>query len=499
MRNIIIPLIFLLNILSVAQNKIIYKNFDAGSYKVGFKEVAVVDYSRIYNNAFRKIQVALWYPVDNVIGKRLKFSDYFNLYLSEDNSLSLPKNNKSFWANQFSADKNNFSFDDLWNSDALATFTPISLSKKYPVILYAAGGQGESFENFLICELLASEGFIVAAIPSIGTYIHEIEITKEGLVTQTNDLLSIISYLNQQSYTKTDEVGVFGWSWGALAGLYLQTQYFPVKAYLSLDGSIAGYEDVIRTLPYYSITKITVPTFFISLTSSTANRVKKYYEKILYSKSTYLALNSVDHGDFNVYSYLSNQYSNNKENSLSFFYPFLAKVTQNFFSHCLIEKDTTVYTVTSSNPLIAETMSHDNIPRPMREDELISLIKKEGADKGIEKYKEMKKADTSLVVFDAFEMTKVAFSLVRDSVRSDEAVKIMKMVLSEYPYSASSYALTGRIHEIRGELLDALKYFSIAYGMKTDYMPGKEVVFYENRQWYSKKIEEIENKLRNIK
>ena len=491
-----ISFLLLVNIVAFGQNQLIYKNLELGKYNVGFKELFVTDYARTYKNNFRKMQVALWFPVYNAVGTHVKFHDYFNLYLSEDSTQSLPDNNKAFWKKQFSSSNNDIRFDELWNSDGLATRSPLPEGKKYPIILYAAGGQGESFENFLICESLASEGFIVAAIPSVGTFIHEIEIIKDGLQTQTNDLLSVIRYLNQQGYTQTDEVGVFGWSWGALAGLYLQSIYLPVKAYLSLDGSIAGYEHVINSLPYFKISKITDPTFFISTTSSTASRVKSFYEKTIYSKSTYLAIDSVDHGDFNSYSYLTNRFSvTNKNSNESSFYPLLDKVTSDFFSHYLLKKDTTVYDVLSTNSLIALELSHNNIPRPLREDELITLIREKGVDEGYKKYNEMKSADSSLVLFDAFEMTKVAFTLVRDSSRSDESVKIMKMVLLENPNSASSYALTGRIHEIRGELLAALKYFSIAYGMRSDYKLGEEIVFYKDRQWYHEKIEEIKIKL----
>ena len=240
----------------------LYNRFNKGSFDVGFIELQTKDYSRIYKDDFRTIQIALWYPITNSEGEKVKIIDYLNLYNSEDKYQD-KVNIKDFWENQFLGLNKNISADKLLGANTLAYFVPMPLDSKYPLILYAAGGQGESFENFLICEILASHGFVVAAIPSIGTYIHPIENNKEGLMTQTQDLQTVLRQLNQEPFIDFNNVGAFGWSWGGLSALYLQTLYPNIKSYISLDGSIAEYGNVIEKMPFYGIEKITALVYIL--------------------------------------------------------------------------------------------------------------------------------------------------------------------------------------------------------------------------------------------
>lgn len=161
------------------------------------------------------------------------------------------------------------------------------------------------------------------------------------------------------------------------------------------------------------------------------------------------------------------------------FYSFLANSVVGFFNFHL-KNEAKSFTIYKNMSLIDTLLYYDGVEPPLREDQLISIIRNQGIKEGFRQYNRMKVTDTNYVPFDAFELTKVAFSFVRDSSRTDEAVEIMKMVLTEYPHLASSYALKGRIHEIRGELADALKYFKTALEMKPAKTTGEELVFYED-------------------
>lgn len=494
MKYLILILLTTISIVTLGQFNL-YKNLELGDYSVGFEEKHIKDYSRIYKDDFRTIQVALWFPVENPEGENVKIIDYLSLYNSEDkyeDSVEID----SFWKNQFSRINKNTRAEEILKSNSPAYFSsgPVK-SKKYPLILYAAGGQGESFENFLICETLASNGFVVAAIPSIGTYIHPIEINQEGLMTQTQDLQAVLGFLNQEPYIDFKNVGAFGWSWGGLSTLYLQTIYPYINAYVSLDGSIAGYQKVIENLPYYGLEKITAPGLYFTTSEDTKVRAKKYVDQLIYANYTFISLDSIQHNNFNSYSYMAEVFDSSKPNqNVLTFYPFLVNTIDDFFIHHLKEGKKNIFKPDEALPLIDTLAYKVGVEPPLREDQLITLIQEKGVEEGIKEYRKMKELNPRYVPFEAFELTKVAFSLVRDSLRTDEAIPVMNMVIAQYPESASSFALRGRIHEIRNENKEALADFKKALSLKEGKEQPEEVVFYEDINWYKKKIEELERK-----
>lgn len=497
MKCLIFILLTTVSTIAVSQTNNLYENLNRGSFEVGFKELQTKDYSRIYKGDFRTIQIALWYPIEQPEGEKVKIIDYLELFNSEDNHEDKVQT-RDFWKNQFVRINKNTRVEKILESSCLAYFSPATANSKYPLILYAAGGQGESFENFLICEILASKGFVVAAIPSIGTYIHPMEINQEGLMAQTQDLQAVLRYLNQEPYVDFKNVGAFGWSWGGLSTLYLQILYPYINAYVSLDGSIAGYQNVIEKLPYYGVEKITAPSLYFTTSEDTKVRAKKYVDQLIYANSTFISLDSIQHSNFNSYSFVSQVFDSSKpDQNVLKFYPFLVNTVGDFFTHQLKDGKKNLFKTENDLPLIDTLAYKVGVEPPLREDQFITLIQEKGVKEGSKEYKKMKKLNPQYVPFEAFELTKVAFSLARDSIRTDESITVMDIVIEEYPESASSFALRGRIHEIRNENIQALADFKRALSLKEyqNQPEPEEVVFYEDVNWYKKKIEELEKKI----
>ncbi|WP_235298225.1 alpha/beta hydrolase family protein [Portibacter marinus] len=474
----------------------LYRDFKVGPYSVGFTDSILVDYSRMYKDTFRQIPVSIWFPTTKSSGPPLKIIDYLKLYNKEDAS-NKKVDLDHFWSQQFESLSPHIQIDQIFQTNSIAQFAPLPKKDKFPIILYASGGQGESFENFLLCEMLASHGFVVAAIPSIGTHNHEMEITKEGLMTQFQDLQVLLSYLNQQSFIDFHKVGAMGWSWGGLATLFLQTAYPFVQGYASLDGSIAGYSDILELLPYYGKENLNANSIFFTTVEDTKARTSEFVSSLVYTTSTLIALDSIQHSDFSTYTYLKQVFNRTNPNeNIMEFYPFLSNTLCEFFTSTLKSQLFSTFKLKDSSHLIEDIEYHTGLEKPLREDQLINLIRKSGVAAGRKAYERMKCLNADYQPFHSFEMTKLAFTLVRDHQRSQEAVEVMKMVIQEYPDSAASYALRGRIYEIQGNLEKALSDFEKALSFKEDVSQPKETVFYEDVSWYQKKIEELEERIK---
>lgn len=107
----------------------------------------------------------------------------------------------------------------------------------FPLVIYFAGLNGMSYENYLLFESLAKKGFMVAAISSIGRYPGNMTLDIEDLMEQVNDARFILKYLTRRNLV-SDRIGLIGYSWGGLAAtLWAMIEPTLFQAVVSLDGS----------------------------------------------------------------------------------------------------------------------------------------------------------------------------------------------------------------------------------------------------------------------
>ena len=510
-KNIIFVIIFLVantsNLLAQKSNLV--------RYEVGFKVLNQIDYSRNFKSKHgRNIQIAIWYPSSvSQSSKKISYSDYLKLYLQEEGKVELSnkevEDNIEEWIESFrKIEKEGSTFN--WNSfieSELEVFNDTKLAEgEFPLLVYGAGSRGESFENSILFEYLASQGYIVASVPSIGINGHGMNIDPMGLETQARDMEFAIQKIFESKSFNIDRIATGGWSWGGLAAMLVQVRNEYVDAVISMDGSIATHINKIESFPYYSRSKLTTPYLFLSTQESTFERTELFFNSLKYSDSYHIAFNYIDHSDFTSYGYIARKNLGSSLNKIATYDAFKSYVLA--FLNATLKEENTSKNFLTNNPIkngydsdLLSINSKKGFPKPPSESEFFAIIRDEGVEKGWDIYKEVKSNDGSYKIFEAYNLTVVAFQLVRDSVRSDESIRIMDMVLEEYPTSYSSYALKGRIHEIRGEIVEAYSNFNIAFGMAL--LDGqtsdqeKELVFYNDIMWYKGKMDSLKEKINN--
>ena len=141
-----------------------------GPHRVGFKVIHTFDYSRAYKGKQgRPMQIAVWYPTA-VAAPQMSYAEYLTLYLTEE-SFATPserqkQDNLTVWEKELTG-----RLDPPSNVKAILQANTYSLKDaafvkdSFPVIIYGAGSEGEAFENSVLCEYLASYGYIVLASP----------------------------------------------------------------------------------------------------------------------------------------------------------------------------------------------------------------------------------------------------------------------------------------------------------------------------------------------
>jgi len=90
------------------------------------------------------------------------------------------------------------------------------LQGQFPLIIYLSAFNGMSYENYLLFEALAKNGFVVAAVSSIGRYPGDMTMAVEDVFEQIKDADFAINSV-RKTIGFSGDVGLIGYSWGGLA------------------------------------------------------------------------------------------------------------------------------------------------------------------------------------------------------------------------------------------------------------------------------------------
>jgi dienelactone hydrolase len=146
--------------------------------------------------------------------------------------------------------------DSLLNS-ALYALPAASPSRgPFPLTLVAQGNGGNVADQVVLCEYLASEGFVVATTPSpmIRTPIEREDQVGTFAETQASELAAAIPLVAASLPVDSSRMALVGHSFGARAALLLAMREERVRAIVSLDGGIgtASASGSFRTAPSFS-------------------------------------------------------------------------------------------------------------------------------------------------------------------------------------------------------------------------------------------------------
>jgi tetratricopeptide (TPR) repeat protein len=294
-----------------------------GRHAVGYKSSWQLDYSRRYNMTFddkttyapgkapRPILVNVWYPTGKVgDAKRMPHRDYleiqsadpllarFSAKLAAYNRATIAKEVMAKPANDLTG-REKLLLNQLLDTRTACVRNAPPADGKFPLVIYHSG-HGSSFEdNSVLCEFLASHGFIV-----LGSAFQEprgSSFNVDGGRTSARDMGFLIAYARRFPGADWNHVGVVGHSGGAHAALTLGAQTdAAVDAIVSLDTTqdyyglkAPGWEEmtaaVLKSGKSFTCPLLMVagPHAFFEL-ADTLHQARRHY----------LTLKDMDHDDY---------------------------------------------------------------------------------------------------------------------------------------------------------------------------------------------------------
>lgn len=285
------------------------------SYQVGFKYYKIYDKSRSYvvndDTISRPLLIHFWYPSNEKNQKdSYSFKNYIDLIsLREDfnkPAAEVDEYSTNFINAYVGFAKLNLGIDTtLTTEKTLGCPVPatygIALAKskeKFPLLIYAPSNSKSAVQNHLICEYLASHGFMVIAVGSAGENSINRKNDVKSILAQVDDMEYMLNYFEDSLKIKYSGLGLMGFSTGSLANVIFQMKNENVKAAFSMDGSQEyGHYNTIFTAEDFNLKKTNVPYCF--LVNNYKNfSIYPFYNSIVSKEKQMFRMPYIDHNGF---------------------------------------------------------------------------------------------------------------------------------------------------------------------------------------------------------
>ncbi|HSP06975.1 MAG TPA: hypothetical protein VLR94_07340, partial [Acidobacteriota bacterium] len=259
-------------------------NLKPGEYPVGFTVRLEYDESRTFLPKWtydgkktqgvraRPIQIAIWYPAATSSKPPMLFEEYVSLIAQELNFGPLTRESKEQSRRTFVRDlmaldrANESAANALLELPTAAVRDAAARKGAYPLILFAPGSSMTAFSDSPLCEYLASHGYIVAAMPSMGAYARDATVDQVGFYAYMQDIEFVSGYMRHFPNVDSDRLGIVGFSMGGSAASLVQMRNtdFDAAVYLDTGAIFTIVDGWFRPIPFYNRADLRIPQLYLT-------------------------------------------------------------------------------------------------------------------------------------------------------------------------------------------------------------------------------------------
>lgn len=472
--RLILPVVFLLAVQALigagfcAAEAPLWGDLEAGPHAVGFMTFEEYDYGRTFQakrdyfgevipgETARPVQVSVWYPaVEEAGAVPVLFSDYA-FSPPEDHTfyqfLSAVQNREVAWLHRILMN-NQTAVLEVLGMDMNAVRDARAAEGAFPLLIYACDFDRGVGENAVLCEFLASHGYVVATCHALGSVSVRSRPEAAALEAMVGDLEYLIAALHGRDMVDPGRLGVIGCGGGGLAALLLQMRNYNVDAVVALDTGAAEepLPEMLTTNPYYDIGRMTAPLLSVlarpSGTGETGDQPEPA-DVFKYAGRFTLGFDGGRGLDFATYGLLvpalmppggdeppagPANYAGMCEHALLFLDSYIKE-----------SKDATARLL-SSGVTVAEAEE-----RPPTQDEYLAILNGGNVEAAIEIYERFTAVDPELVLFPEANMNYAGYRMLQRG-RTAEAVALFKMNAETYPQSANCWDSLAEAYMANGD------------------------------------------------
>ncbi len=338
----------------------------------------------------------------------------------------------------------------------------------FPLIIYHPNLRASYCENAILCEYLASYGFVVATAHSLGLNSINPEEDAGSLETQIRDKEFIVLVLRDQAFIDISKVGVVGYSQGGLAALMMQMRNSDVAAVASLNGwfIIGDRLEFVRQCPFISPIRMSVPLLQIC-TQEIEPYNFSFFDSLKYSDRYSLmfkGLSGTDFTHYTMFSIIPQDSASMPTDQKKQGYEIICRYIKNFFDAQLNDKKEALSFIDNlpqdnkidPDFLVVKKFTKNELPP--RGEQFLSIVIEQEADKARGIYDKFKKLDPGLTLFREATFNVIGYRLLFTG-RVNDAIKIFDMNADAYPHSANTWDSLAEAHMSNGDNELAIKYY----------------------------------------
>lgn len=453
----------------------LWGDLQAGPYEVGYKTLFTYDRARppiaqpvssvgaaaAARDQGRQMQISIWYPAKKLRrSAHMRFEDYVYLLSRELNFGPLNEerrrqSKKMFMEGPLARGASIDRLEALMRMETAAIKNAPPARERFPLIIFAHGSPPM---QSIMCEYLASHGFIVAAVPSKGSFSYDFDVGLSGLETLIKDMEFVLASLKEFPQVDGQNLALIGMSFGSAGVIGFQTRHPEVRAMISLDGGIGegGVSFLVTRTPYYDVSRIKAPLLHL-YTPNNPHLDLTRIESYKYSTRYLVTIPRMRHGDFVAYGMLEQfvprMFGESPGDtrsgfewvcrySLSFLQAYLKRDRQglNFLHRSPdqhgVPKDLLTVSV------------REGLPEPPTSSELKAMLEREGIKGLVRLYADRRAQDAQPFTHNSFvEM----IDWLSGRKQYDVAMELCRLFLDSYPSSVRAHYALASVGEQSGE------------------------------------------------
>lgn len=437
-----------------------FEEFAPGPYGVGFKTIEKYDYSRAYRakkdyfgeiipgERARPIQTCIWYPATAAADEfPMVYGEYAFPYPEDEGFIDflsgIQNRENGLLVQMFNNDGGRVS--DLMNVSMMAVRDAPHLVGPFPLIVYHTHWQTGITENVLLCEYLASCGFVVATTHPFGTTSLATTGNPTDIETMVRDKEFLLVEMRHQPYVDWDKLGVLGTGSGGVTALLMQMRNSDIEAVASLRGTFAdpGQFEQIRQNPYYDSSRAQVPFLHMYCTTEDTFDLA-LFESLKYSSRYSVEIKGLQPQDFSNYGLLAPDPSDSMATApelQSRAYQTVCRFVRDFFKAHLNGDEQALAFLTEPPPdvggpdfLALSFLPGQEVP-PTRQ-QFVDIMQDGRVELAVELYEKYRQQDPGLVLFPEAAANVIGYRFLQRGQTTD-AIVIFKMNADSYPKSSN--------------------------------------------------------------
>lgn len=453
-----------------------------GKYSVGFQIFHEFDLRRSFLpkydyykvrtdfNVNRPMQIAVWYPANiSVESESMKYKDYIGFETSE---IDFDRDTKEYKAKHINDLLTSYTKDerqgiDDFFSKVINVFDNAQTQKgDFPLVIYAPPQDSPFFSNSVLCEYLASKGYIVVATSAKGEYTKLQESSPRSMYVQAEDMAFLLEF--GKRFTNSDRVGTIGFSRGGLANLLFAVKNKNIDATVSLDGSVfsQGWLDDMEGKDYFMPKELTSNLLLITKNMSDPEKnPSTFYDSVKYADKCLIRFDHGNHGFFSSHDLIESLIldtgltDKEKDNYLNFHAEVIAYVGE-FMNYYL--KGEGIFKEHESKRFKHSFSFRKPENQTIAPGAINFWIMEKGIDYALGIVNDIEKSTIGYVSkLNWRELNQIADLKIKDQQYSD-AIKILILSDRAFPQWYKTNYKLGECYKVLGNRSKAIEYFKIA-------------------------------------